>query len=43
MSDEMAAMQENKTHLPPGKRAIGYSWVYTIKYKSDGILERLKA
>ena len=29
--------------LPPGKRALGSHWVYRIKYKSDGSVERLKS
>jgi hypothetical protein len=29
--------------LPKGKKAIGCKWVYKIKYKSDGTLERHKA
>ena len=29
--------------LPKGKKAIGTKWVYKIKYKSDGTLEKYKA
>nr|GEW25871.1 hypothetical protein [Tanacetum cinerariifolium]GEW79657.1 hypothetical protein [Tanacetum cinerariifolium] len=29
--------------LPSNKRALGCKWVYKIKYKSDGTIERLKA
>lgn len=25
--------------MPKGKRAVGYKWVFTIKYKVDGTLE----
>lgn len=31
------------TTLPPNKRAIGSKWVYKIKYKPDGTVERYKA
>ena len=29
--------------LPKGKKPVGYRWVYTLKYKSDGTLDRYKA
>ena len=29
--------------LPPNKKAIGCRWVYKVKTKSDGFLERYKA
>jgi hypothetical protein len=31
------------TKSPAGKKAIGYKWVYKIKLKSDGSIERHKA
>lgn len=47
MKDEIDALEANGTweltELPPGKKALGCRWVYKIKYKSDGSLERLKA
>ena len=40
-------MQQNDTWklvpLPYGKKPIGCKWVYKLKYKSDGSLERYKA
>jgi hypothetical protein len=47
MSDEIRALEENKTliltDLPPHKTAIGYHWVYKIKFKADGSIESYKA
>ncbi|GKV32406.1 hypothetical protein SLEP1_g41016 [Rubroshorea leprosula] len=47
MEDEMNALEKNNTWtletLPAGKRPIGFQWVYKIKYKVDGIVERYKA
>src|ERR1700740_158467 len=44
---EYAALLENNTwevvKLPPGKRPIGCRWVWLIKRKSDGSIERFKA
>ena len=43
----MNALERNQTwdivELPKGKRAIGCKWMYTVKYKTDGNLERYKA
>ncbi|KZV30107.1 Cysteine-rich RLK (receptor-like protein kinase) 8 [Dorcoceras hygrometricum] len=30
-------------HLPEGKRTVGCKWVFTVKLKQDGSLERYKA
>ena len=47
MREEMNALERNQTwdivELPKGKRAVGCKWVYTLKYKPDGNLERYKA
>lgn len=47
MGFEVDALEKNKTwemtELPEGKVAIGSMWVYKIKYKSDGTIERYKA
>ncbi|CAJ2639186.1 unnamed protein product [Trifolium pratense] len=47
MDEELAALHKTNTWdivpLPPGKRAIGSRWVYKIKTKSDGSVERYKA
>ena len=46
MQAEIDALQTNHTwievSLPPGKRAISSKWVYKIKLKADGSLERYK-
>ena len=47
MTDELSALHKTDTWdlvlLPPGKHAIGSRWVYKIKTKSDGSIERYKA
>ena len=47
MAAEIAALESNQTWsltpLPPHKRAIGCKWVYRVKYKADGTMERYKA
>lgn len=47
MGSEIDALEINKTwtleDLPKGKKVIGCKWVYTVKYKSDGTVERYKA
>ena len=44
---EADALEINRTwdvlDLPPGKKAIGCKWVFTIKYNADGTIERYKA
>ncbi|KAL6134532.1 hypothetical protein ACLB2K_066763 [Fragaria x ananassa] len=47
MDFELQALQANDTWslttLPVGKKPIGCRWVYKIKHKSDGSIERYKA
>uniref|UniRef100_A0A2N9J0X6 Integrase catalytic domain-containing protein n=1 Tax=Fagus sylvatica TaxID=28930 RepID=A0A2N9J0X6_FAGSY len=47
MTEELQALEKTHTwdlvDLPPGKSAIGCKWVYKIKTKSDGSIERLLA
>lgn len=33
----------DETDLPPGKKAVSSKWVFTIKYQSNGDIERYKA
>lgn len=43
MDAEMEALLQKKTWelttLPPGKQALGCSWLYTIKSHPDGTIE----
>ena len=47
MDQKIQALSTNKTwdifDLPPGKSPIGCKWVYKIKFKVDGSVERYKA
>ncbi|WVZ25460.1 hypothetical protein V8G54_004004 [Vigna mungo] len=47
MQDEIHALEDNQTWtlvpLLTGKKALGSKWVYKIKRKSDGTIERFKA
>ncbi|XP_073119820.1 uncharacterized protein [Henckelia pumila] len=47
MTDELRALEHNGTwsivSLPPTKSVIGCRWVYKVKIKADGSLERYKA
>ena len=47
MNEEIKSLQMNSTwevdELPKGKKPIGCRWVFTIKDKADGTIERYKA
>ncbi|XP_071687598.1 uncharacterized mitochondrial protein AtMg00810-like [Rutidosis leptorrhynchoides] len=47
MNDEMEALNRNNiwilTELPKDRKPIGSKWVYRIKYKSTGEIDRYKA
>ena len=47
MAEEMDVLSSNGTWelvaLPPGKSPIGCRWVYTMKVRPDGKIDRLKA
>ena len=47
MNEEMKSLQKNETwelvDHPPGKKPVGCRWVYTVKHKADGTIERFKA
>ncbi|GKA97514.1 retrovirus-related pol polyprotein from transposon TNT 1-94 [Tanacetum coccineum] len=47
MDSELEALERNQTwtieELPSNKKALGCKWVYKIKYKSNGTIERFKA
>ena len=47
MNEEMKSLHKNETwelvDCPPGKKPVGCRWVYTMKHKSDGTIERFKA
>ena len=45
--EEIRALEKNGTwevmNLPRGKKPVGCKWVFTMKYKADGTVERYKA
>ena len=47
MEEELRALEVNQTwdivNLPPMKKPIECRWVFTVKYLSDGNIERHKA
>ena len=46
MREEMYSLERNQTweivELPKEKKPVGCKWVYTLKYKANGSLERYK-
>ena len=50
MNEEMKSLHKKKkknetwdlVNLSPGKKPVGCWWVYTVKYKADGTIERFK-
>ena len=47
MSEEMKALHKTSTWelttLPKGKRTMGCKWMFTVKHRADGSIERYKA
>ena len=47
MNEEMKSLQKNETwelvDCPPRKKPVGCRWVYTMKHKAYGTIERFKA
>ena len=46
MKEELDALSKNHTldlvTLPPGKSVVGCKWIYKVKTRSDGSIERYK-
>ena len=46
VEDEIRALESNGTwtltKLPYGKKPVGCKWIFTVKYKADGSIERFK-
>ena len=47
MDEKMKSLKKNGTRdiveLPVRKKRVGCRWVYTVKYKTDGTIEKFKA
>ena len=47
MNEEIESLLKNKTwelvDCPPGKKPVRFRWIFTVKYKADGIIGRFKA
>ena len=46
MNEEMKSLHKNETwelvECPLGNKPVGCRWIYTVKYKADGSIERFK-
>ena len=47
MKEELTSLKKNATleitDFPANKKHVGCKWVYTVKYKDDGTVDRFKA
>lgn len=47
IEEEIRALESNNTwtltKLPPGKNPVRCKWIFTVKYKPEGFVERFKA
>ena len=47
IKEELEALQKNNTWtlsvLPEGRKIVGCKWIFSIKYKADGSIDRYKA
>ncbi|KAL2333383.1 hypothetical protein Fmac_014596 [Flemingia macrophylla] len=47
IQSELNALEKNQTWdltvLPPGKKTVGCRWIFKVKHKADGSIERYKA
>ena len=47
IKEELEALQKNNTWflsvLPEGRKIMGCKWIFSIKYKADGSIDRYKA
>ncbi|KAL6319103.1 hypothetical protein AAG906_001576 [Vitis piasezkii] len=47
IKEELEALQKNNTWvlsvLPEGRKTVGCKWIFSIKYKADGSIDRYKA
>ena len=47
MKDELESMARNKVwdlvDLPPGRKVIGNKWVFKVKRRTDGSIDKFKA
>ena len=39
----LTAKSWDLVELPPGKQVVGCKWIFKVKYKADGSIERYKA